>query len=293
MFAHRTFLIVLTLTALDGLAAAPLRAGWTDCGTLLQWGDAADPGAGPNLNEPLVTDRPDFTESPVTVGYGVAQLETGYTYTYDDEHGVRINNHSFPESLLRVGILADWFEVRIDWNYEIQRTETAAAAGTDSGADDLTVGGKIALTPQAGPLPEAGLILDMSVPSGAVPFSAGEVLPGINFCYEWDLTGRDTWRLGGSTALGGDVDEVTAHTCAQFSQSLSLEHAWTDRFHSYVEWYVLAPVSADTNHPQYYFDRGITVLLNDNLQWDFRAGLGLSRAADDFFAGTGLSVRYW
>ena len=39
------------------------------------------------LTEPLVTDRPDFTESTLTVPFGHVQLETGYTFTYDDEGG--------------------------------------------------------------------------------------------------------------------------------------------------------------------------------------------------------------
>jgi hypothetical protein len=56
---------------------------------------------------------------------------------------------------------------------------------------------------------------------------------------------------------------------------------------------MFAPIGADTAHPEYYFDRGVTVLLTDNIQWDLRAGMGLNKWADDFFAGTGISVRYW
>jgi hypothetical protein len=36
---------------------------------------------GPFLEEPLVTDRPDFTESSSTVGSGVLQLEGGVTFS--------------------------------------------------------------------------------------------------------------------------------------------------------------------------------------------------------------------
>jgi len=293
MRQRRFLLITLIWTLSIGSIAAALRAAPCDHNTLLQWSYGATSDGGAPLDEPLISDRPDFTESPVTVGYGVVQLETGYTYTFDDEHGVRISNHSFPESLLRLGLFADWFELRLEWNYEIQRTNSGGVVRKDFGSDDLSLGMKLALTPQDCILPETGLIIETSVPSGANPFSADEVLPGINFCYDWDLTGSDTWSLGGSTALNGDVDDITTDNCVQFSQSLSLDHAWTKMIHSYVEWYVLSPVSADTNRPQYYFNRGFTVAFTNNIQWDVRAGLGLNRAADDFFAGTGLTVRYW
>ncbi|MEX1225050.1 MAG: hypothetical protein WEA31_10940, partial [Pirellulales bacterium] len=43
------------------------------CGTLLLW--CSDPGCtgGADLAAPLIADRPDFTESSVTVGRGVLQ----------------------------------------------------------------------------------------------------------------------------------------------------------------------------------------------------------------------------
>lgn len=43
--------------------------------TLLQWSYGTSFGGGSHWNEPLVTDRPDFTEASSTVGRGVAQLE--------------------------------------------------------------------------------------------------------------------------------------------------------------------------------------------------------------------------
>ena len=46
--------------------------------TLLQWSYGTSfSGGAPGMDEPLVGDRPDFTESSVTVGRGVAQLEFG------------------------------------------------------------------------------------------------------------------------------------------------------------------------------------------------------------------------
>jgi hypothetical protein len=261
-------------------------------GTLLNW-DGSSVQGGPDLSKPLVTDRPDFTESSVTVGQGVLQLETGYTFTHDNEDGLRTNSHSFPESLLRVGMFADWFEFRVEWNYLIESTRAVQLAHTESGAEDLTLGMKIALTPQDQMLPETAIILQMSVPTGADAFSADQVLPGLNYCYGWSLTEDDDWTIGCSTAVNAATDDITTDNFTIFSQSFSLGHSWNERVSSYTEWYVLSPIGADTEGAQDYFNGGFTVLINNNVQWDIRAGVGLNESADDFFAGSGLSIRYF
>ena len=40
------------------------------------------------------------------------------------------------------------------------------------------------------------------------------------------------------------------------------------------------------------FHPGLTYRVTPNLQLDLRAGVGLNRHADDFFAGSGFAVRY-
>ncbi|MGH7563856.1 MAG: hypothetical protein ACREK5_05485, partial [Gemmatimonadota bacterium] len=49
---------------------------------------------------PLVTDRPDFTESALTVPRGDPQLESGYTLTRADD----ADEHALGEVLLRIGV---------------------------------------------------------------------------------------------------------------------------------------------------------------------------------------------
>ncbi|MCI0334429.1 MAG: transporter [Planctomycetes bacterium] len=259
--------------------------------TLMQWSYGTSFEGGPDLYEPLVTDRPDFTESSVTVGYGVVQLETGYTFTYDSAGDDRTRSHSFPESLLRVGMFAEWFEFRIEWNYFDEETEIGGVEDSVSGAEDLGLGMKIALTPQECLLPETAIILQMTVPSGSSELTADEVLPGFNYLYSWEI--NDEWSTGGSTAINNAIDDVTFDSYSEFSQSWTVGHSWSDRVGSYVEWFVIAPTSADTNRVENYFNGGFTVLFNNDLQWDIRAGVGLNSAADDFFTGTGLSFRYW
>jgi hypothetical protein len=282
-------LAVALLLALD---VVPANAQNCYRKTLLQWSYGTSFEGGPDLDAPIVTDRPDFTESSVTVGYGVVQLETGYTYTFDDDGSSSTRSHSYPESLLRVGMFADWFEFRVDWNYAEERVnEFGDGITSNSGAEDLGLGVKLALTPQECILPETAIILQMTVPSGSTAFTADEVLPGVNYLYGWDI--NDCWSTGGSTQLNRAVDDVTGDAYVEFAQSWTVNRSFfEEHLVGFAEWYVLAPCSADTNHNQHYANGGFSVRLSDDVQWDVRAGGGLNDAADDFFAGTGLSIRF-
>lgn len=66
--------------------------------------------------ERIETDRHDFTQSTETVGRGVFQVESGYSYFYKDQDEEIESSHTTPELLLRYG-LSDDIEVRLRWNY--------------------------------------------------------------------------------------------------------------------------------------------------------------------------------
>jgi len=270
---------------------------WQTAGTLFRWSSSNATG-GPNLDEPLVTDRPDFTEASSTVGRGVAQIEFGYTYTYDSTAGVSVRSQSFGEPLLRYGILANWLEFRAALFPVVERTVQAdptlppgiARRNTTAGTEDLYLGFKIGLTPGDGHLPEMAVIPQMTVPTGSPAFTDDEVLPGVNWIYGWELTER--LSTAGSSQINRVIDDGTGRAYLEFAQSWTFGYAITDNFGVYTEWFALIPHSADTAQPQHFFNFGFTYLINDDIQWDIRYGTGLNRAADDYFVGTGLSIRF-
>lgn len=57
-------------------------------------------------------------------------------------------------------------------------------------------------------------------------------------------------------------------------------------------WFALFPDASDTADTEHYFNGGFTYLVSDDIQWDIRAGKGLNSSADDYFIGTGVSLRY-
>lgn len=256
--------------------------------TLFRWTSesSAESAGGPDLNEPLVTDRPDFTEASSTVGRRVAQLELGYTFSFDDAAGTKTRSHSFPEPLLRYVIAQDWLELRLGWNYASESMNGLRA----DGAEDVYLGAKLGLTAQDGFLPEMALVPQMTVPTGATAFTANELLPGVNWLYGWDI--NDFVSTAGSTQFNRAIDEGTGRAYTEWAQSWTVGYSLTDRVGAYTEWYGFFPHSSDTAKPEHYFNGGFTFLLTDDIQWDVRAGVGLNDAADDGFVGTGLSIRF-
>lgn len=258
--------------------------------TLLRWNnDRLAKGGAPRADQPLASDRPDFTEASSTVGRGVTQIECGYTYFADGDVGNRLISHSFPELLLRQGLLTDWLELRIGWSYNSETSTLSGIGGTAHGSDDLYLGLKLGLTPQQGWLPEMALMPQMQVPLGG-EFSANRTLPGLNWLYGWDITER--FSFGMSTQYNLSVDEFTDKLHGEFAQSATIGVAWTERLSGYYEWFAFAPAGADTERPEHYFDTGLTYRWTNDLQFDVRSGWGLSPSSTDWFLGTGVVVRF-
>lgn len=228
----------------------------------------------------ITTDRPDFTEASSTVGLGVTQLEIGYTYTEADDSRV----HSWGEPLLRYGVFANWFELRL-----------AAAPLSDfgtlsnSGFADLYLGAKIGLMQQQGIFPELAIIPQMTVPTGGSDFTADRVLPGANLLYGWELT--DQLSFAGSTQYNRAVDD-SLDAYDEWAQSLTVATSITDEIGAYFEWFAFFPRAISTVQDEHYINGGFTYLASDDVQWDIRAGKGLSDTGDDFFVGAGISLRF-
>lgn len=248
------------------------------------------------LTGPLVTDRPDFTESTDAVPYGHFQLEMGYTFTYDREQTDRVHSHTAPEGLLRLGMLEN-FELRIGWDgYQWSENlfETQTRAGRSVRREewtqdsiDMSLGLKYKFLEQDGLLPHFGVIAEVSVPSGSGEASSGDVDPTVVLLWAYDLA--DGLSVAGNVGLGVPTDPEERFF--QTTGSLSFAVALTDRLGAYVEYFGFYPNTArsDCAHS---FNGGFTYLITENFQVDIRAGMGLNEEADDFFTGAGFAWRY-
>lgn len=255
----------------------------------------------PDEDESLITDRPHFSEASALVGKGRFQVESGYTFSNDGgqinplfggaEEGTRgIQSHSFPETLFRIGVLADWFEFRLGYNYLVESTINADRSRTRvRGSDDLYVGAKLALTEQKGYLPEMAIFPQALVPSGSPAFTSGQALPGFNLAYSWKV--NDWLEIECNTQLNRRKDDVQ-HFYTEFIQTLNLEYQFTKKFGGFTEWFAFMPNGSLAAIPQHYANGGFVYLVTKDIQLDIHAAVGLNRHADDFFGGGGLSVRF-
>jgi hypothetical protein len=260
--------------------------------TLFSWsvGAGEETGGPAGPDEPLISDRPDFTEASATVGRGVLQVEMGYTYSRDKDGGDIFEAHSYPETLFRLGVGAEWFELRLAYNHGTQRLSTAGGPfASTTGAEDLYLGAKLGLTMQRGIFPEMALVPQMTVPTGHSAFTADDSLPGANWLYGWDIT--ENIGTGGSTQINKSIDDDGTRYY-EVAQSWTVNFALTDRLGTYTEWFMFAPSGASGAKPQYYFDGGFTFSVNNDLQLDVRGGAGLNGAATDYFLGSGLVKRF-
>ena len=84
------------------------------------------------------------------------------------------------------------------------------------------------------------------------------------------------------------------HYHVDVAQSFTINYQLTRKLGAYTEYFGIYPcggVDPDVL-PENYLDGGFTYKVTKYFQLDVRAGIGLNRHAEDFFAGSGFSVRY-
>ena len=258
--------------------------------TLLEWSNAVESDEPEEENPRIITDRPHLAEAASLVGLGRIQVETGYTFTLDNDSATNVQRHSFPEPLFRIGMFREWFEFRFGYNYLVEETVDPTGRTVLSGSDDIYVGAKIALAEQSGILPEFTVFPQMRVPSGHPNFTSSEVLPGMNFAYAWMIT--EKLELEVNTVLNRKKDDGLDHYYVELFQPINFEYDLHEKLMLFNEFILFSPIGALDASCQYYQHAGFHFFILPNLQYDLHAGFGLNRAAHDFFGGNGLSWRW-
>lgn len=231
--------------------------------------------------QPLVTDRPDATESSSVVGQGVFQLETGFTYA---EEGSVDALDSFG-TLLRIGLSEKW-EARIAWDGYID----FGSSGPD-GIGDAQLGFKYFIQPENGNRPEAALIVHTSVPVGDDAFTSDAYDPSflLSFAHTTSETSSFGYNIGASLETGDDgFGGETTLASLDYSAAFGFDVA--ENVGGYIEVFGSQGLSADSDPIN--LDGGFTYLLDDDTQIDLFVGVGLNDDAPDWFAGIGFAKRW-
>jgi hypothetical protein len=219
--------------------------------------------------EPLVSDRPDFTESTETVKSGEVQLEGGHTF----QRITAVKTNTTGELLLRLGV-ASRAELRIEPG---SYTKISFPGGDVSGREDGALGMKLGLHQPSDDkpsiVPAVSLVLMSSVPTGTARFRQTRMQPEAKLATSWTLT--DRIGLGTNFNVSRPRDENGRYTVFEASASFGFE---------------LTP-KVGVGRTK-YANTGLTFGLTPDFQLDVRGGVGLNRTDPDYFLGAGL-VRRW
>jgi hypothetical protein len=246
-------------------------------------------------NERIETERHDFTQSAVTVGLGVAQVEGGYSYFYKDTAEEIESAHTTPELMFRYGLSED-IEFRVNWN---EAWVFIDEKPDRVGSEDLRYSLKLQMTRESGDsyVPTSALELRGTAPTGGNEFTTHTAQFSLDYIYQWQLTERST--IAGSTGFGttGFADfallpEDSSQAFNVMSQSAVLGLELTEQNTMYVEWFTILSDGLDDEFVVSVINAGVDHYLTDNLVVDIRFGKGLSEDSDDFFTGVGGGYRF-
>ena len=224
-------------------------------------------------SDPISTERPSFSSSPIALESGRWQFELGYQYSKDNE-GAGVEDHILPLLLVRTGI-SDRLELQISWpGY----SWTEVNGNNGHGANDVGIGLKWQLSdPNAATL--LGLFGGLTLPVGSSNIGANDTEPVLGLF--WSHSGR--FSLFGTVLLSETGNDTVINNAIGFDLQLPVGTG------AYVEYLITAQKGNDAEHS---LGAGISFLRNNDLQFDVNAGIGINDQATDFYIGVGVAQRF-
>lgn len=276
---ERTF----TLRSMGGCLCAAM---FCSAAVLIDAAAAAEPAVGnPEYNflgvrkapleKPLTTDRPSFGDATVTVPSGHFLLESGYRYGRDGDDSV----HNGPVLLLRSG-LARNLELRLGWDGYVHGSNDREGFG------NTRVGLKVQALREQGLTPNLVVIPELVLPTGDADVVADEVEPMVRMAWGHSLT--PSTAISGNFNVAARADANSSRHRLVYAASLWTGFALSTRVSGYVEYFGIFRESG-FGRDTHSVDSGLAYLVSNRLQLDAFVGAGLNAAAQDMFAGAGIS----
>jgi hypothetical protein len=222
------------------------------------------------LGQAIETNRPGFSSIPSVVGLGQWQLETGFAYTRSNDD---TRTTFLPMAEFRIGV-ADQLEVFVG---SLSWSETKSFSDETSGLVDMALGAKVSVS-NAETDNQMAFLFQLSVPTGDDSFSSDR----------WDPTIALVWSHDGDFPIAGTAKLSKFRSGYQLDNGLKVPFSWGDVHSVFVEWEANLPEGGGSTH---WLNGGYLWLIDDHMQLDFSAGLGLNDRAGDYRLGAGFSIR--
>lgn len=232
----------------------------------------------------LVTDRPDQTESSITVPKGSLQIESGFVFTNTKNSSTNTNEMNMGSTLLRYGVFEN-FELRLSSyygrtsiHYESNNTDS-----TFSGLGAVTAGFKVFIHEEEGWIPEFSILANITLRHlGHKKFHPTYSYPSARLSASHTLSDKLSFGYNFGFAYDGEIAD------GFFIYSSVLGYSITPGIGFYVE--VFGDFD-NSNYPHHILDGGFTFKVRHNLQLDISAGTVLTSESDSHFLNTGFSWR--
>ena len=214
----------------------------------------------------IISDRPSLTDSPLVIGKGYIQIETGISV---EEIQSDIN------SLVRIGIF-DGFELRINSNYIIN---DEISFQKKSSFNDFEIGSKFRILENDEKNTNIGFLTYLSIPTAPEVFSYNEYgfLNKLLFSHNLTYDSEIAYNIGYNKF--SNYDGLFTYSLI-YGKSLGSFSTFFELFGN-----------SSSNNSNLNFDSGLTYMIDDDRQLDLSIGKGLNN--DLFFVTLGFSFRIY
>lgn len=238
----------------------------------------------PSLRE-LEADRPDATESPVTVDAGHFQIETSFlAYGRDRSGGMRSEWWSFAETNIKYGLNSNMDLQLVLSPWVSERMEGGGVTEVD-GVGDVELRLKWNLWGNDGGETALAVMPYVKIPSFS-DVSNDHWEGGVIVPLAWRVA--ETWSVAVQVEGAAVYDEDDDDTDFEFSHTAVLGVDLGERAGCYLEYLGVA----GDHHYEAYASGGLTWALSDQRQLDIGAVVGMNDAAADLAVFSGLTVKF-
>lgn len=230
--------------------------------------------------EPLVTDRPDITESSRTVPHHALQIETGFVYDEYADAGIDYKRFILTSTLLRYGIFRG-LELRLNNQYIYTRYQLNDQHLHIAGLDNFSTGVKVNITKEKGFIPEMALIAHLVLPTATAQLRSEKVYS--DYILALSQTISEQWSIGYN--LGWTGTDENEKGSGLYSAALGYSIGRCTLFAElFGEWINLSKAATSV-------DAGFSWLARESLQLDTSVGMDLTTGKG--FFNLGLSARFF
>lgn len=230
---------------------------------------------------PIVTDRPDQSNTPVLTPTGAFQIESGFVMEVDGKDSLQSTNFTYNNLLLKYGLNRN-VEIQVAMSYLGTRHKEEQAPA--KGISPASIGLKLRLAEEKGFWPQAALVSHLNVNTAKNSFSTVHSYSDVTLIFSHTFSPR--WSFTYNLSAKWDGNNAGAIYAYTVSNAISLG----EKLGGFIELYGFLPETARMDHR---LDGGFTYKVTPIFQIDISGGVGFYKHSPDFFLGGGMAARFF